>query len=173
MLQLPIAEADEVRNSQTGEIVTNSFLKAALYQTLWKVYNAVHLGASVSLLVPELSGWLNRIINNVSVSLLEFRKLFPIIVTVWLTDWLPACLLAVSVPDVVLIVFNDLKWWHLTPRSDKMFNFWLSVLLKLSRRPGGVKIRWWRRSRKNIEKCPCRWCTNIYCSLLEDIGEIQ
>ena len=64
MLQLPIAEADEVRNSQTGEIVTNSFPKAALYQTLWKVYNAVHLGASVSLLVPELSGWLNRIINS-------------------------------------------------------------------------------------------------------------
>ena len=179
MLQLPIAEADEVRNSQTGEIVTNSFLKAALYQTLWKVYNAVHLGASVSLLVPELSGWLNRIINNVFVSVLEFRKLFPVIVTDGLTAW-PQWPLAVPVPDVVLIVFNDLKWWHLTPRSDKMFNFWLSVLFKLSRVAGRggagrgeVKIRWWRRSRKNIEKCPCMWCTDIYCSLLEDIGEIQ
>ena len=175
MLQLPIAEADEVRNSQTGEIVTNSFPKAALYQTLWKVYNAVHLGASVSLLVPELSGWLNRIINNVFVSVLEFRKLFPVIVTDGLTAW-PQWPLAVPVPDVVLIVFNDLKWWHPTPHTPQhtsQRDLTFSFVQTFQGRPGEVKIRRWRRSRKNIEKCPCMWCTNIYCSLLEDIGEIQ
>ena len=53
MLQLLIAEADEVRNSQTGEIVTNSFLELRL---LFEKSTMHWTGGLVFLLVPELSG---------------------------------------------------------------------------------------------------------------------
>ena len=53
MLQLLIAEADEVRNSQTGEIVTNSFLELRQLSEQCTMHCS---GVPVSLLVPELSG---------------------------------------------------------------------------------------------------------------------
>ena len=109
MLHLQIAEADEEGNSQTGEIVTNSFLELRL---LFEKSTMHWTGGLVFLLVPELSGWLNRIINNVFVSVFQFRKLRQ-------ADSGPTSgHYSLCPPDVVLIVFNDLKWWHLTPRTE-------------------------------------------------------